>query len=51
MKYGFVFVAILAVWIGVLILASVTVLDGTFLGCVAMFMTLALFIIGFGRRS
>jgi hypothetical protein len=51
MKYGFVFIAILAVWGGVLALAAATELNGTFLGCVALFMTLALFIIGFGRRA
>ncbi|MCL2038087.1 hypothetical protein FWG95_03775 [Candidatus Saccharibacteria bacterium] len=51
MKYGFVFIAIVAVWIGILMLAAGTSLDGTFLGCVALFMTLALFIIGFGRRA
>jgi hypothetical protein len=51
MKYGFVFISIIAVWVGVLVLASVTELNGTFLGYVALFMTVALFIIGFGRRA
>jgi hypothetical protein len=51
MKYGFVSIAIIAVWIGTLALAIETQLNGTFLGCVALFMTLALFLIGFGRRT
>ena|GEM_PF-1967416 len=50
MRYAFVFLSIVAMWVGLLAIAASGQVDTTILFLVATFMTLALFVIGF-RRS
>ena len=50
MKYAFVTVAILAVWVGVNLLALRTATTGIFLPIFAIVLTLILFMIGFGKK-
>lgn len=51
MKYMFVTVAIFAVWVGVILLATTSPSTGIFLPIFAMFMTVILFLIGFGQKK
>lgn len=51
MKYMFVVIAILAVWVGVILLAIANSSIGIFLPIFAMVMTLVLFLIGFGKKK
>lgn len=51
MKYAFVVVAILAVWVGTIFLAVCNPGIGMFLPIFAMVMTVILFLIGFGKKK
>lgn len=51
MKYAFVVVAILAVWVGTILLAVCNPGIGMFLPIFAMVMTVILFLIGFGKKK
>lgn len=51
MKYAFVTLAILAIWLGVVLLAVFNPGVGIFLPVFAMILTLVLFIIGFGKKQ
>lgn len=51
MKYAFVTLAILAIWIGVILLAIFNAGVGMFLPIFAMVMTMILFVIGFGKKQ
>jgi len=51
MKYAFVVVAILAVWVGTILLAVCNPSIGMFLPIFAMVMTVILFLIGFGKKK
>lgn len=50
MKYAFVSLAILAVWIGVILIVGVLKNDHILLPVTALVMTLALFLIGFRKK-
>jgi hypothetical protein len=50
MKYAFVFLSIIAVWVAVIFLASISQLNGMFLVIMALFMSMALYFIGFRKR-
>jgi hypothetical protein len=49
MRYAFVFLSILAIWVALLLLAGETKINGLFLAVVVLFMTVILFLIGFQR--
>lgn len=51
MKYAFMTLAILAVWLGVVLLAVFNGGVGIFLPIFAIVMTVLLFIIGFGKKQ
>lgn len=51
MKYAFVIVAILAVWLGTILLAVCSPEIGLFLPVFAIVMTVVLFLIGFGKKK
>lgn len=51
MKYAFVVLAILAVWLGTILLAVVNSEIGLFLPIFSMVLTVLLFMIGFGKKS
>lgn len=51
MKYAFVVVAVLAVWLGVILLAICNPGMGIFLPVFAVAMTVVLFLIGFGKKK
>ena len=51
MKYAFVIVAILAVWLGTILLAVCSPEIGLFLPVFAIVMTAVLFLIGFGKKK
>lgn len=50
MKYAFVVLAILAIWIGMILLAFCNPEVGIFLPIFAMILTVILFLIGFGKK-
>lgn len=50
MKYAFVVLAILAIWIGMILLALCNPEIGIFLPIFAIIMTAVLFMIGFGKK-
>jgi hypothetical protein len=49
MRYAFVFLSILAIWIAGILLALETKIEGMFLAGIILVMTVALFLIGFRR--
>ncbi len=49
MRYAFVFLAIVAMWIGLLLLAIKTAVNALFLAAVVIGLTVVLFLIGFRR--
>lgn len=49
MRYAFVFLSIVAMWVALILLALETKIDGLFLGGTVIAMTVALFLIGFRR--
>ena len=49
MRYAFVFLAIVAMWVALLLLALKTTVDTLFLATVVMVLTVVLFLIGFQR--
>jgi len=49
MRYAFVFLSILGMWIALLLLALETKINGLFLACIVLLMTVILFLIGFQR--
>lgn len=49
MRYAFVFLAIVAMWVALLLLALKTTVDTPFLATVVMVLTVVLFLIGFQR--
>lgn len=51
MKYAFVSISILAIWIAVILIVSVLQYDGIMLPFVALIMTVLLFEIGFGGKK
>lgn len=51
MKYAFVIVVVLAVWVGTILLAVCRPEIGIFLPVFAIVMTVILFLIGFGKRK
>jgi hypothetical protein len=51
MKYAFVVLAILAIWLGTILLAIFSSGVGVFLPIFSMVMTVILFIIGFGKKQ
>lgn len=51
MKYAFVVVAILAVWLGMILLAICNPGMGMFLPVFAVVMTVVLFLIGFEKKK
>lgn len=51
MKYAFVTMAVLAIWLGTILLACFNVEIGVFLPCFAIFMTAVIFIIGFCKKK
>ena len=50
MKYAFVVLAILAVWLGMILLAFCNPEVGIFLPIFAIILTVVLFLIGFGKK-
>lgn len=51
MRYAFVTLSILVIWIAVITLALWTTVSTIFLILLALIMTVVLFFIGFGRRQ
>lgn len=51
MKYAFVVLAILSVWLGTVLLAICKPEVGIFLPIFSIVMTVVLFMVGFGKRS
>ena len=51
MKYAFVILAILAIWLGTVLLAIFSNGVGIFLPIFAIVMTVILFVIGFGKKQ
>lgn len=51
MKYAFMTLAILAVWLGMILLAIFNPHIGIFLPIMAIILTLVLFVIGFGKKQ
>jgi len=51
MKYAFVTLSILAIWISVILIVVFLNYEGTLLPILALFMTVALFLIGFGSKK
>lgn len=51
MKYAFVILAILAIWLGTILLAIFINGVGVFLPIFAIVMTVILFVIGFGKKQ
>lgn len=50
MKYAFVTIAILSVWLGIILLAVFNPTIGIFLPIFAIILTVVLFVIGFGKK-
>ena len=50
MKYAFVVLAVLAIWLGVILLAVFNPGAGIFLPIFAIALTVILFLIGFGKK-
>lgn len=51
MKYAFVILAILAIWLGTILLAIFNSAVGMFLPIFAIILTVILFVIGFGKKQ
>ncbi len=51
MKYAFVIVAILALWLGMIVLAMCDSVTGIFLPSFAVVMTVTLFLVGFRKKK
>ena len=51
MKYAFVTLAIVSVWLAVIMIAAFLGVDGNFLPLVALGMSVVLFLIGFVRKK
>lgn len=49
MRYAFVFVSILMIWVAILLMATLHQMNATVLGIIAVVMTLVLFVIGFRK--
>lgn len=49
MRYAFVFLSILAMWVALILLALETKIGGLFLAAIVLSMTVVLFLIGFQR--
>lgn len=49
MRYAFVFLSILAMWVALIMLALETKINGLFLAFIVLAMTISLFVIGFNR--
>jgi hypothetical protein len=49
MRYAFVFISIVAIWAATILLALQTDIDGLFLACLVLMMTVVLFLVGFQR--
>lgn len=51
MKYAFVIIAILALWVGMILLVMCDSVTGIFLPSFAVAMTVILFLVGFGKKK
>jgi len=49
MRYAFVFLSIVAIWVALILLALETKINGLFLAVIVLAMTVVLFLIGFHR--
>ena len=49
MRYAFVFVSIVAIWLALILLALNTKVNGLFLASIVLVLTVTLFLIGFKR--
>ncbi len=51
MKYAFVSISIIAIWVAIILIVLALEQEGIMLPLVALFMTIILFYIGFGEKK